>query len=79
MGLEVISYTLIDGVDLADLQTGLAAGERNADGEYPKETINFKIEQRLLELAELKHEDHQKDEHCHDEHCHDDKESKKDK
>ena len=66
----------INTVDEAiSLLTGIPAGERNADGEYPKETINFKIEQRLLELAELKHEDHQKDEHCHDEH--DDKESKK--
>lgn len=59
------------------LLTGLAAGERNAEGEFPDDSVNYKVEKRLLELAELKHEDHQKDEHCHDEH--DDKETKKDK
>ena len=63
--------------DAISLLTGLPAGERNEKGEFPKESINYKVEQRLLELAELKHEDHQKDEHCHDEH--DDKETKKDK
>jgi lon-related putative ATP-dependent protease len=57
------------------LLTGLPAGKRNAEGEFPENSVNYKIEQRLLELAELKHEDHQKDEHDHDE----DKESKKHK
>ena len=61
--------------DAISLLTGLPAGERNKEGEFPKDSINYKAEQRLLELAELKHEDHQKDESCHD----DDKESKKDK
>ena len=63
--------------DAISLLTGSPAGDRNEEGEFPKESINYKVEQRLLELAELKHEDHQKDEHCHDEH--DDKETKKDK
>lgn len=63
--------------DAISVLTGLPAGERNKEGEFPENSINYKTEQRLLELAELKHEDHQKDEHCHDEH--DDKESNKDK
>ena len=61
--------------DAIELLTGLPAGVRDKEGEYPDDSINQKVEQRLLELAELKHEDHQKDEHCHVEH--DDKESKK--
>lgn len=68
----------INTIDEAiSLLTGLPAGERNKEGEFPENSINYKTEQRLLELAELKHEDHQRDEHCHDEH--DSKESKKDK
>ncbi len=68
----------INTVDEAiSLLTGQPAGERDEKGEFPKDSVNYKVEQCLLELAELKHEDHQKDEHCHDEH--DDKESKKDK
>lgn len=63
--------------DAISLLTGLPAGERDNEGSFPKDSVNYKVEQRLLELAELKHEDHQKDEHCHDEH--DDKETKKDK
>lgn len=66
----------INTIDEAiSLLTGLPAGERNKEGEFPENSINYKTEQRLLELAELKHEDHQRDEHCHDEH--DSKESKR--
>lgn len=53
----------IDTVDDAiSLLTGLPAGERNASGGYPEGTVNYKVEQCLLELAELKHDDHHKDE-----------------
>ncbi|MFK5913519.1 MAG: ATP-binding protein [Woeseiaceae bacterium] len=66
--------------DAIELLTGLPAGERNKEGEFPADSINYKVEQRLLELAELKHEDHQKDEHCHENsEDEDNKESKKDK
>ena len=42
--------------------------------------MNHKVEQHLLYLAELKHEDHQKDEHCHENsEQEENKESKKDK
>ncbi|MCW8900150.1 MAG: AAA family ATPase [Gammaproteobacteria bacterium] len=62
------------------LLTGLPAGERNAEGEFPEESVNYKVEQRLLEMAELKHEDQHKDEHEHENACHEEsKESKKDK
>jgi lon-related putative ATP-dependent protease len=73
----------INTVDEAiSLLTGLPAGERNAEGEFPEDSVNYKVEQRLLEMAKLKHEDHHKDDHDHeDEHTEheDDKESKKDK
>ena len=69
----------INTVDEAiSLLTGLPAGERNSEGEFPTDSANFRIEQSLLALAELKHEDQQKDEHDHDNAEHDrDKESKK--
>ena len=45
----------IDNVDQGiALLTGLPAGERSADGGYPPETINFKVEQRLEALAEAR-------------------------
>lgn len=53
--------------DAISLLTGLPAGERDAEGEFPEDTVNFKVEQRLLELAELKHEDHNKDDPEHSE------------
>jgi len=71
----------VNTVDEAiSLLTGLPAGKRNDEGAFPEDSINYKVEQRLLELAELKHEDHQKDEHDHEHPEHEcDKESKKDK
>ena len=58
----------------------MPAGERNAEGEFPEDSVNYKVEQRLLEFAELKHEEHIKDEHDH-EHAHhkSHKDTKKDK
>ena len=64
--------------DAISLLTGLPAGERDNEGNLPVDSVNYKVEQRLLELAELKHEDHQKDEQDH-EHAEHDKETKKDK
>jgi len=67
----------INNVDEAiSLLTGLPAGERNNEGEFPVDSVNYKVEQRLLEMAELKHEDQQKDEHAEHE---ENKETKKDK
>ena len=64
----------VNTVDEAiSLLTGLPAGTRDEKGSFAEGTVNYKVEQRLLELAELKHDD--KDDHdCSDE----EKESKKD-
>jgi predicted ATP-dependent protease len=71
----------ISTVDEAiSILTGMSAGKRNEQGEFPEDSVNFKVEQCLLELAELKHEDHNKDEHDvhnkdeHDDHDKDDDE-----
>jgi hypothetical protein len=73
---QFILYPINNVNEAISLLTGLPAGERNAEGEFPENSVNHKVEQRLLEMAKLKHEDHHKDEH--DDHD-DDKESKKDK
>ena len=73
---QFILYPINNVNEAISLLTGLPAGERNAEGEFPENSVNHKVEQRLLEMAKLKHEDHHKDEH--DDH-EDDKESKKDK
>ena len=75
---QFILYPINTVDEAISLLTGQPAGKRNAKGEFPKKSVNYKVEQRLLELAELKHEEHLKDEHCHTEHD-DNKESKKDK
>lgn len=36
--------------------TGTPAGERDAEGKFPPGSVNFKVEARLLELAESRHE-----------------------
>lgn len=41
--------TIDEGIELL---TGVPAGERNAKGKYPKDTINFLVEQRLQVMAE---------------------------
>jgi predicted ATP-dependent protease len=41
--------TVDDGIEIL---TGVAAGERAADGSYPEGTLNYLIDQRLGELAE---------------------------
>jgi len=45
--------TVDEGIEIL---TGVPAGERGADGNYPEGTINFKVEQRLGELAEKQSE-----------------------
>ena len=73
-------YPVNTADEAISLLTGLPAGERDDKGAFPEGSINHKVEQRLLELAELKHEDQQKDEHDHEHSEHDrDKGSKKDK
>ncbi len=75
---QFILYPISTVNEAISLLTGLSAGERNAEGEFPQDSVNYKVEQRLLEMAELKHEDHNKDEHDHTDHD-ENKESKKDK
>ena len=70
-------YPITTVDEAISLLTGQPAGERDAEGEFPENSVNYKVEHRLLELAQLKHEDHQRDDHDHAEH--DDKEEKKDK
>lgn len=45
------------------LLTGIEAGVRGADGVYPQNTINARVEARLIRMAELRHEfsSHDKD------------------
>jgi lon-related putative ATP-dependent protease len=48
---NVYTYKNLD--EAVSLLTGVAAGERNDDGEYPEGTINYKVDKRLLEMASL--------------------------
>jgi lon-related putative ATP-dependent protease len=45
--------TVDEGIEIL---TGVPAGERGPDGNYPEGSINFKVEQRLGELAEKRSE-----------------------
>ena len=78
---QFLLYPINNVNEAISLLTGQTAGERNAEGEFPEDSVNYKVEQRLLEMAKLKHEDHHKDEHDedHENTEHEDKESKKDK
>lgn len=67
-------YPINNVNEAISILTGFEAGERNKEGEFPEGSVNFKVEQRLFEMAELKHDDHNKDENDHD-----DKEDIKDK
>jgi len=43
----------VDSVDQAmELLTGLPAGERQPDGAYPKDTVNFLVDARLHQMGE---------------------------
>ena len=51
------SIYAIDTVDEGmELLTGIAVGERDANGQYPHDTINGLVEARLIEMASLAHE-----------------------
>ena len=41
--------TIDEGIELL---TGIEAGERNLEGKYPENTLNFAVQTRLKELAE---------------------------
>lgn len=41
--------TIDEGIEIL---TGAAAGERQADGTYPEDTVNYLVDKRLKELAE---------------------------
>ena len=43
--------TIDEGIELL---TGLPAGERGEDGNFPEATVNFLVDARLRELAEMK-------------------------
>ncbi len=45
--------TIDEGIALL---TGFAAGERGPDGRYPKDTINRKVEDKLIAFAEMRRE-----------------------
>ena len=61
-----LQFIPINTVDQAiSILTGLDAGERNEKGDFPEATINYLVEHHLLEMAELKNDDHNKDDHEH--------------
>jgi lon-related putative ATP-dependent protease len=37
-----------------ELLTGLSAGERNEQGEFPQDSVNWRVEERLLEFSRLR-------------------------
>jgi predicted ATP-dependent protease len=41
--------TIDEGIEIL---TGVPAGERKADGTYPEDTVNYRVDKRLRELAE---------------------------
>ena len=43
--------TIDQGIEIL---SGLTAGERGADGHFPEDSFNRRVETRLLELAELR-------------------------
>ena len=56
----VYSYATVD--EAIALLTGIAAGQRDASGAYPPGTINFLVDRRLRQLAELQRSFSQRDE-----------------
>jgi predicted ATP-dependent protease len=47
----VYTYETVD--DAIELLTGISAGQRDPSGAYPPGTVNFLVDRRLRELAEL--------------------------
>ena len=57
---HIYAVTSIDqGIEIL---TGIPAGERDAKGDYPPESINYLVEQRLVTLAKEAHEHEEKSE-----------------
>jgi len=51
------SIYAVSTVDEAiELLTGISAGQADENGEYPEETVNYKVKQRLEGFAETRHE-----------------------
>mmetsp|Transcript_19383 Transcript_19383/g.35207 ORF Transcript_19383/g.35207 Transcript_19383/m.35207 type:complete len:427 (-) Transcript_19383:326-1606(-) len=46
-------YTYENVNDAIHLLTGVEAGERGPDGTYPPDTVNYKVDQRLHEMASI--------------------------
>jgi len=76
---EFFLYPVSSVDEAISLLTGMPAGQRNEEDEFPEDSVNYKVEQRLLEMAELKHEDQSKDDHHSDDNDDECNESKKDK
>jgi predicted ATP-dependent protease len=51
--------TISQGIELL---TGVSAGQADADGSYPEGSINYLVQQKLLEMAEEKTGEEEKDE-----------------
>lgn len=49
-------YPVTTADEAITLLTGVPAGARDAQGEYPSGSVNHRVEQRLREFAELRHE-----------------------
>jgi predicted ATP-dependent protease len=63
----IYSIATID--DAMELLTGLPAGVRATDGQYPSESVNGRVEQRLVEFAYLRREfEHARQDQDEDEH-----------
>jgi lon-related putative ATP-dependent protease len=51
---NVYPITTVD--EAISLLTGVAAGERDATAKFPAETVNYRVEERLKQLAEVRRE-----------------------
>lgn len=52
---QEFSIFAVETADQAiEILTGVEAGARNEDGEFPADSLNHKVEQRLISLAELR-------------------------
>lgn len=49
-------YSMNNVNEAMEILTGLEAGERDENNVYPKGTVNYKVEGRLLKFAQLRHE-----------------------
>ncbi len=47
--------------DAMTLLTGMTAGKRKANGKYPRDTVNFLVEQKLIHFAQIHKDEHHSD------------------